>query len=60
MSFVYILGGVPFLMEYAMIKNPGASFPAPEEEYMDFIIAGLTAAVLAVYLVYALLHPDKF
>lgn len=27
---------------------------------MDFVIAGLTAAVLAVYLVYALLHPDKF
>ncbi len=47
-------------MEYGMVKNPGASFPTPEEENMDFIIAGLTAAVLAVYLVYALLHPDKF
>ena len=43
-----------------MIKNPGASFSVPEEETMDFIIAGLTAAALAVYLVYALLHPDKF
>ena len=47
-------------MECGKVKNPGALFPTPEEEIMDFIIAGLTAAALAVYLVYALLHPDKF
>ena len=35
---------------------PGAS----KEEHMDFTIAGITAAALAGYLIYALLHPDKF
>jgi len=27
---------------------------------MDYIIAGLTAAALFVYLVYALLRPERF
>ena len=30
------------------------------EERMDFIIAGAVAALLAGYLVYALLRPEKF
>lgn len=31
-----------------------------KEKHMDFIIAGVVAVLLAGYLVYALLHPEKF
>ena len=32
----------------------------PEEEQMDFIVAGVIAVLLAGYLIHALLHPDRF
>lgn len=38
----------------------GMVITRPKEDSMDFIIAGIIAAALAGYLVYALLHPDKF
>lgn len=31
-----------------------------QEEHMDFLIAGIIAAFLAGYLIYALLYPEKF
>jgi K+-transporting ATPase KdpF subunit len=30
------------------------------ENFMDYIIAGVTSIVLFVYLIYALLRPEKF
>ena len=33
---------------------------ASKEERMDFIVAGVMAAGLAGYLLYALVYPDRF
>ena len=53
-------GGAPFSNGVCYGKKSRRIVSGAGGGTMDFIIAGLTAAALAVYLVYALLHPDKF
>jgi K+-transporting ATPase KdpF subunit len=51
---------VPVLAVYKILRQtlePGAS---GGEVFMDYIIAGVTSLGLFIYLIYALLHPEKF
>jgi len=41
-------------------RSPKLATSSRKEEIMDYVIAGITALGLFVYLVYALLRPEKF
>ena len=45
---------------YVFYINTARLVRPAEEKHMDFIIAGVIAALLAGYLVHALLRPEKF
>lgn len=44
----------------ALPPAPAWAASLEEKEHMDFIIAGVIAALLTIYLGYALLCPEKF
>jgi K+-transporting ATPase KdpF subunit len=48
---------VRFCLSAGLLRKPATS---SRRKAMDFIIAGLTALGLFIYLVYALLLPERF
>jgi K+-transporting ATPase KdpF subunit len=46
-----------FSASFGHLPKPATNF---KENYMDYLIAGLASAGLFVYLIYALLKPERF
>ena len=58
LDLFYVAVGCVFLFSAGRSRRPATS--CRETNAMDYIIAGIASLGLFVYLIYALLRPEKF
>jgi K+-transporting ATPase KdpF subunit len=51
---------VPVLAVHKILRQALGIGASGGEGFMDYIIAGVASLGLFIYLIYALLHPEKF